>query len=101
MSQTVEFIFFQLKASVKPEDTNNDEGSGLLNILQTTKQQSGYHSSAWGRTVEDENVVAWVIGKSQPEHTYVPRRGEKKAEAKQQGNQQSGPMPVVPACPNN
>lgn len=62
MSQTVEFIFFQLKASVKPEDPANDEGSGLLNILQTTKQQSGYHSSAWGRTVEDENVVAWTIG---------------------------------------
>lgn len=82
MSQTVEFIFFQLKASVKPEDTNNDEGSGLLNILQTTKQQSGYHSSAWGRTVEDENVVAWVIGKNQPEHTYVPRRGKKKKKSR-------------------
>lgn len=62
MSQTVEFIFFQLKASVKPEDTFNDEGNGLLNVFQATKQQSGHHSSAWGRTVEDETVVAWVIG---------------------------------------
>lgn len=63
MSQTVEFIFFQLKSSVKPEDpTTNEESRQLLDILQATKQQSGHHSSAWGRTVEDQNVVAWVIG---------------------------------------
>ena len=89
MSQTVEFIFFQLKASVKPEDPANDEGSGLLNILQTTKQQSGYHSSAWGRTVEDENVVAWTIGTylstlSPRLHppTSNPRREERKTNQK-------------------
>lgn len=63
MSQTAEFIFFQLKSSVKPEDpTANGDSRQLLDILQATKQQSGHHSSAWGRTAEDESVVAWVIG---------------------------------------
>lgn len=61
MSQTAEFIFFKLKPSVRPEDPN-DEGTELLKIFEATKHQSGYHSSAWGRTVEDESVVAWVIG---------------------------------------
>lgn len=62
MSETAEFIFFQLKPSVKPEDPSNEEGVHLQQVFQTTKQQSGYHSSSWGRTVEDQSVVAWVIG---------------------------------------
>ena len=64
MSEVAEFIFFQLKTDVKPEDPGNDEGKEVIRIMQSTKHQSGYHSSAWGRAVEDENIVAWVIGSS-------------------------------------
>lgn len=60
MSQTAEFIFFKAKPTVKLE-IPNEEGNELLKLFNATKQQSGYHSSAWGRTVEDESVVAWVI----------------------------------------
>lgn len=67
MSQTAEFIFFKLKPTVKPEGPN-DEGNELLKLFNATKQQSGYHSSAWGRTVEDESVVAWVIGTPPPSY---------------------------------
>ncbi|KAB8235231.1 hypothetical protein ETB97_009507 [Aspergillus alliaceus] len=56
-----EFIHFQLKSSVKPEDSSNEEGQALLQLFQTTKHQSGYKSSAWGRTVEDQNVIVWVV----------------------------------------
>ena len=61
MSQTAEFIFFKAKPTVKLE-IPNEEGNELLKLFNATKQQSGYHSSACGRTVEDESVVAWVIG---------------------------------------
>lgn len=62
MSQAVsQFIYFRVKPSVKPEDPANEEGEGLLNVFRITKHQSGYQSSAWGRTVEDENTIVWVI----------------------------------------
>lgn len=61
-----EFIHFQLKSSVKPEDPSNEEGQALLQLFQTAKHQSGYKSSAWGRTVEDENIVVWVVSKFPP-----------------------------------
>ncbi|KAE8137595.1 hypothetical protein BDV38DRAFT_282843 [Aspergillus pseudotamarii] len=56
-----EFIHFQLKPSVKPEDPSNEEGQALLQLFQTAKHQSGYKSSAWGRTIEDENIIVWVV----------------------------------------
>ncbi|KAH8427584.1 uncharacterized protein LDX57_005298 [Aspergillus melleus] len=56
-----EFIYFQLKSSVKPEDPANEEGQALLNLFTNTKHQSGYQNSAWGRTKEDESIVVWVI----------------------------------------
>ncbi|GAB1194937.1 hypothetical protein BDV32DRAFT_147215 [Aspergillus pseudonomiae] len=59
--QVSEFIHFQLKSSVKPEDPSNDEGQALLQLFQTAKHQSGYKSSAWGRTIEDENIIVWVV----------------------------------------
>lgn len=57
-----EFIYFQLKSSVKPEDPASEEGQALLNLFTNTKQQSGYQNSGWGRTKEDENIVVWAIG---------------------------------------
>ncbi|KAH2990101.1 hypothetical protein KXW58_003316 [Aspergillus fumigatus] len=56
-----EFVIFKLKSSVKPEDHSNEEGASLCKIFSATKQQSGHQSSAWGRTVEDENVVVWAV----------------------------------------
>lgn len=59
-----EFVIFKLKSSVKPEDHSNEEGASLCKIFSATKQQSGHQSSAWGRTVEDKNVVVWAVGES-------------------------------------
>ncbi|KAE8367824.1 hypothetical protein BDV27DRAFT_154578 [Aspergillus caelatus] len=56
-----EFIHFKLKPSVKPEDPSNEEGQALLQLFQTAKHQSGYKSSAWGRTIEDENIIVWIV----------------------------------------
>ncbi|KAE8354671.1 hypothetical protein BDV28DRAFT_146874 [Aspergillus coremiiformis] len=56
-----EFIYFHVRSSVKPEDPSNEEGEALLRLFQTAKYQSSYESSAWGRTVEDENVLVWVV----------------------------------------
>ncbi|KAL4895094.1 hypothetical protein BDV59DRAFT_174432 [Aspergillus ambiguus] len=61
MSTVAELIYFQPKESVKPEDPSSDEGQQLLQQFQTAKHQSGYHSSAWGRTVEDEKIIVWVV----------------------------------------
>lgn len=60
-----EFIAFRLKPSVKPEEgESNREGEQLLDFFRETVLQSGHLGSAWGRTLEDENVVIWVIGLS-------------------------------------
>ncbi|EAU33771.1 predicted protein [Aspergillus terreus NIH2624] len=64
MSTVAELIYFQPKDSVKPEDPSSEEGRLLLEHFQTTKHQSGYHSSAWGRTVEDSKTIVWVNGKT-------------------------------------
>ncbi|KAL2815789.1 hypothetical protein BDW59DRAFT_13554 [Aspergillus cavernicola] len=61
MSHVTEFIYFQAKSSVKPEDPSSDDGTALLRLYEATKQQSGHLSSAWGRTKEDENVIVWAI----------------------------------------
>ncbi|GAB1215323.1 hypothetical protein ATERTT37_004509 [Aspergillus terreus] len=61
MSTVAELIYFQPKDSVKPEDPSSEEGRLLLEHFQTTKHQSGYHSSAWGRTVEDSKTIVWVV----------------------------------------
>ncbi|KAI9376589.1 hypothetical protein BJX61DRAFT_538671 [Aspergillus egyptiacus] len=61
MPHVTEFIYFQTKSSVKPEDPSNDEGAALLQVFKATTQQSGHLYSAWGRTKEDENVIVWAI----------------------------------------
>ncbi|CAL5868342.1 uncharacterized protein PFLUO_LOCUS2567 [Penicillium psychrofluorescens] len=62
MSATIsEFLFFKVKPTVKPEDPSNAEGEALLNALRTVNQHSGYKSSVWGRSVEDENTLVWVV----------------------------------------
>lgn len=70
MPAVTEFIYFQAKSSVKPEDPSNDEGAALLRLFKATKSQSGHLSSAWGRTAEDENIIVWAIGWS----PGLPRR---------------------------
>lgn len=63
MSQaSSEFIFFKVKCDVEPEDPASELGVGLMSVFHATKQQSGHHNSAWGRTVEDPNMIVWVIG---------------------------------------
>ncbi|KAL4803755.1 hypothetical protein BDV18DRAFT_38988 [Aspergillus unguis] len=61
MPHVTEFIYFQPKSSVKPEDPSNDEGRSLLELFKATTQQSGHIGSAWGRTKEDEKVLIWAI----------------------------------------
>ncbi|KAL4909195.1 hypothetical protein BDW74DRAFT_146157 [Aspergillus multicolor] len=61
MPHVTEFIYFQPKSSVKPEDPSNDEGAALIQLFKATTQQSGHLGSAWGRTKEDENVIVWAI----------------------------------------
>lgn len=69
---STEFIYFQPKSSVKPEDPSSDEGHRLLQHFQTAKHQSGYQSSAWGRAVEDDKIIVWVVGKSLTHLTPKP-----------------------------
>lgn len=59
---TTEVIFFKVKCDVEPEDPANHQGEALLKVFRATQQQSGHHSSAWGRTIEDPNIIVWVIG---------------------------------------
>ncbi|KAK2800976.1 hypothetical protein FQN50_007951, partial [Emmonsiellopsis sp. PD_5] len=61
MTPVTEIIYLTLKPTVKPEDPDNDEGRIFLEALQAVKQQSGYESSHWGRTEEDENNVVWIV----------------------------------------
>ncbi|OOQ85232.1 hypothetical protein PEBR_26846 [Penicillium brasilianum] len=56
-----EFVFFKVKSDVKPEDPTSELGEGLMKVFRATQQQSGHYSSAWGRTVEDPNMLVWVI----------------------------------------
>ncbi|EEP76164.1 predicted protein [Uncinocarpus reesii 1704] len=58
-----EFIYLSLKPDVKPEDPDNDGGRLFINSLNAVKQRCGYLSSSWGRTIENENNVVWIIGR--------------------------------------
>lgn len=59
----IEFVFFKIRPEIKPEaPKTNDESEALLNLLRDTRLQHGYQGGAWGRTVEDENFIVWVIG---------------------------------------
>lgn len=63
MSQTIsQFIFFKVQPEVRPEDPDSTEGRDLVAVFRTTKHQSGHKSSVWGRVVEDEDVIVWVVG---------------------------------------
>lgn len=66
-----EFVYFKLKPSVKPEDPTNEEGQQFIKTLQATKNQLGYESSAWGRTLEDDSVIVWAIGLLISIHIYT------------------------------
>ncbi|KAL2003687.1 hypothetical protein VTN02DRAFT_2718 [Thermoascus thermophilus] len=61
MSRVCEFIYLRLKPDVRPEEPGNRAGERFMDVLKETTMQSGYESSAWGRTAEDENEVVWVI----------------------------------------
>ncbi|KAJ5595042.1 uncharacterized protein N7459_001250 [Penicillium hispanicum] len=58
---TTEFIFFKVKPAVQPEDPDSDEGRALMEVFHSTKHQSGHHNSAWGRAIEDQSVIVWVV----------------------------------------
>ncbi|KAL1956530.1 hypothetical protein VTO42DRAFT_7093 [Malbranchea cinnamomea] len=60
-SYVTEFVYLTLKPSVRPEDRANEEGRAFLEAIGATRQQSGYVRSYWGRTIENENNVVWVI----------------------------------------
>jgi hypothetical protein len=62
MPHVTEFIYFQPKSSVEPENPSSDQGAALLQLFKATTQQSGHLGSAWGRTKEDKNVIVWAIG---------------------------------------
>lgn len=63
MSQSIsEFIFFKVKPEVRPEDPASTEGHALLSVFRASHQQSGHRNSAWGRVVEEEDVIVWVVG---------------------------------------
>lgn len=62
MNTVSEFIYFRVEPTVKPEDPNSDEGYALLRVFEAAKAQCAYRSSAWGRSVEDESVIVWVVG---------------------------------------
>ncbi|RMJ25153.1 hypothetical protein PHISP_03980 [Aspergillus sp. HF37] len=61
-STVTEVVFFRVRPEIKPEapETNQDSYN-LLWLLRDTKQQHGHMGSAWGRTVEDEDVIVWVL----------------------------------------
>ncbi|KAL4869061.1 hypothetical protein BDV12DRAFT_88640 [Aspergillus spectabilis] len=61
MPNITEFIYFQPRSSVKPEDPSSDEGAALIQVFKATTSQSGHLGSAWGRTKEDDNVIVWAI----------------------------------------
>ncbi|KAH8704847.1 hypothetical protein BGW36DRAFT_392603 [Talaromyces proteolyticus] len=56
-----EIVYFRLKPSIKPEDSDNHEGEKLLDLFRETILESGHLGSAWGRSLEDENNLVWVI----------------------------------------
>ncbi|OOF98929.1 hypothetical protein ASPCADRAFT_2353 [Aspergillus carbonarius ITEM 5010] len=70
MSGITEFIYFHLNPSIKPEDPTNEAGASLLELFQNTKHQNGYQGSAWGRSIEDNNVIVWVIAPNKPLTTF-------------------------------
>ena len=59
-----EFIYLHLKPTVKLEEPGNDGGRDFWRVVDGTKNQIGYVSSSWGRSLEDESLVVWVIGSS-------------------------------------
>ena len=63
-SSIVEVIYLTLKAGVRPEDPADATNRAFHDTLTTVTQQSGYEWSAWGRTVENENDVVWVVGRA-------------------------------------
>ena len=65
-SSIVEVIYLSLKAGVRPEDPANAANRALHETLSTVTQQTGYEWSAWGRTIENENDVVWVVGRAVP-----------------------------------
>lgn len=72
-STVTEVVFFRVRPEVKPEvPESNQDSYNLLGLLRDTKQQHGHMGSAWGRTVEDEDVIVWVIGIPPPVHPPVP-----------------------------
>ncbi|PGH06441.1 hypothetical protein AJ79_06531 [Helicocarpus griseus UAMH5409] len=61
-SNTVtELVYLTFKPGVKPEDPDNADGRVFTNALEAVKLQSGYQHSNWGRTVEDENDIVWIV----------------------------------------
>ncbi|KKZ64870.1 hypothetical protein EMCG_09247 [[Emmonsia] crescens] len=56
-----EIVYLTFKEGVKPEDPENYDGRVFTDTLEAVKLQSGFQYSSWGRTVEDENDIVWVV----------------------------------------
>ncbi|WEW58030.1 hypothetical protein PRK78_003497 [Emydomyces testavorans] len=61
MAIVTQFVYLTLKSDVKPEDPDNDSGRLFLDGLNAAKQRCGYQGSCWGRTIENENNIVWII----------------------------------------
>lgn len=88
MSHAVsQFLYLKVKPSVKPGDPTSEEGQALLDVFRATKHQSGHQSSSWGRTVEDENTIVWLVGMyTGPISTYSISTTQPLQDARQQSS---------------
>lgn len=62
MPNVTEFIFFTVRPDVRPEDPSNEDGRALLDLFNDAKKQSSYNNSAWGREIENNEIIVWAIG---------------------------------------
>lgn len=63
ISSATQFTYLTLKPSVRPEDPDNDEGRVFTDAYRAVEQNLGYQQAYWGRTLENENDVVWVVGR--------------------------------------
>ncbi|OJD21955.1 hypothetical protein ACJ73_06705, partial [Blastomyces percursus] len=68
-----ELIYLTFKKGVKPEDPENYEGRVFTEALEAVKLHSGYQYSTWGRTVEDENDIVWLVASANKKPASFPQ----------------------------
>ncbi|KAK2750578.1 hypothetical protein FQN57_002649 [Myotisia sp. PD_48] len=58
---SIEFLYLTVRPDIRPEDPDSEGGRSFTSMQTAVEHGGGLKHSRWGRTLENENNIVWII----------------------------------------